>query len=247
MLMAGNFGRYYTLDPDYAARNKISRRDTLRKWTVEEIKEAIDRYNDLLSGKFGIGSRDRLTENCNMFLFNDRTGSSIFLSKAGEGRELKSREEQPLDPEIVSKYRASFFRGKDLNATEAQELIQCVNFVIRREKEYRERVKDILNPSKIRENKFFDMHIKFLSDMYSDNGLFQINYIKWRWKNYIMWIKKEYGCDYDLNPSDKFLAEVKMRKQSDSAFDKELEKAEEERNWVQSIFEKAHSPVMAEA
>jgi hypothetical protein len=62
-----------------------------------------------------------------------------------------------------------------------------------------------------------------------------------------MWIKKEYGGDYDLNPSDKFLDEVRLRKQNDSAFDKELERAEEERNWVQSIFNKSHDSAMVEA
>lgn len=240
LLLSGNFGRYYTVNQEYMVKNKIDHRDLYKKWTPEEIYEAIDRYDDLLSGQYGLGSRDKLTTNCSQFLFNERTGNSIFLTKVGNGHENKSYQEKPLKPEIVEKYHKTFF-PKSLNDVEEQELIKCVNFVVYREQEYRDKIKGVLDLSKLRGDKFFDMHIKFLTDKYYDLGYFQLNYIKWRWAQYLSWLKQEYGPDYELRPDNRFLKEMMRRNEQDSAFDRELERKEEDRQYVRAAFERGAS------
>lgn len=237
-LLNGTFGKYYTINQDYVHKNNISPKDPYKKWAPEEIYQAIDRYDDLLSGQYGIGSRDKLTKSCDAFLFNEMKGTSIFFTKAGQGRDNKLKKEEPLDPDVLKLYKTAFFRS-GMNETEEQELIKCVNFVIYREAEFREKIEGILRLPKIQDNNFFHVHIKFLSDIYLDSGVFQINYIKWRWKNYIMWLRKNYGYEYNLDPDEKFLEEMRNKNSKSTVFDKQLEADAEEKSRIQKLFSRS--------
>jgi hypothetical protein len=233
--MNGRFGPEYKVNEDYKKNNEISRRLLLKRWTKEEILWAIDNYEELLNDKHG-KQNDSLPKNLNTFLFNEHSGSAVFLTKVECNYRVKIPE-KPLNPDILTKYRATFFKT-GTNSTEEQELIRCVNFVIRREREYRKKVEGVLNLTKIMGDKFFDMHIKFLSDIYIDRNRFQLHYIgnKYHWKDYVIWIKREYGDVYDLDPDERFLERQRIKNESTSALDKELEEARKKRERLAIAF-----------
>jgi hypothetical protein len=54
-----------------------------------------------------------------------------------------------------------------------------------------------------------------------------------------MWLRKNYGYEYNLDPDEKFLEEMRNKNSKSTVFDKQLEADAEEKSRIQKLFSRS--------
>jgi len=242
LLNSGDFGKFCVVDPSYAKMNKIDDSYRTKKWSDEQIYEAIDRYDVMLDKEFGPTYKNKLTRSCVSFIFNPRTRSSLFLACAGPGREPVANKAVAVDENTLNLYKKEFFHGRKLNSVESNELVRAVNFVVQRKKEYEEKIGQYILNSPIKGNRFFDVHIKFIRARYFDAGVFDVSKILNQniWKKFIVWVAATHKINLcpDKKEVDKARDSFDEQLQSENIYEEQrLESEKRKKNreeWMKS-------------
>lgn len=238
LLRAGKFRSVGEIDLAHLDKFNVDHECILRKWTREEILEAIDRYNQMFEDGKGPKYKGSLTTSMDTFIYNEGTHSSLFLTVAGPGREVKATMAKAIDEKAVSIYEKRFF--KNLNETEKNKLVVAVNIITKRYREWYEDYGQYAGLSKLKDHEYYRTHCQYLRDKFADNGHMEISKIRNEkiWADYVHWIRQFHGSEYNLDPSNREMRDAKRsHKERLERLDQEMrlkeqEKAEEERDEI---------------
>lgn len=213
LLKGGSFGRRYAISEEYRKFNNISTDDLYHKWVDDEIKEVIDVFDLMSDPEYGQEYRDKYPKSCDSFIYNPMTYTSFFMAVAKSSKNPQKKVEEILDQEAYSMYKGTFFRQKTLNSIEEAELIRGVNFVVRRQREYHEKIGKYFTPTQFRGKNFYRTHINFLIERYFDKNVFDLTKIGAQniWKKYIIWVKQARGRECDLEPGALLINKLKFK------------------------------------
>ena len=228
LLKNGGFNKIFPVSKKYMDANHLSENDLNKTFSDFEIKESIDRFTDLLNGEYGPVFQNNLPKSCDSFLYNPITGSSIFFTKAGEGREPIQNRQVPLDQEAVALYEKAFFANANLDKLAKNELIKKVNFVVKQKREF-EKFEEFFFSHEINASNFYRKHILYLTETFFDKGFFSMNKISSPgiWLNYVIWLKNIY--DIELNPSKDELEKLKKAKEEFKKIEIDIEQDKKEK------------------
>jgi len=192
----GVFGQNNNISDKYLKFNKIDIGRLHQKASIEDIKQAIDRFNilcdpDCPSFKTGY------PKSCDQFLYNNSTHSSFFYSLFGPDKEPVAIKAIPIDIGLVRFYQDELIKNRKLNNIEYNELVKGVNFVITMFKEFQEKIYPIPIPRIFSGKSAYRIHISFLRQRYLDTGVFTLAHIlnKNIWKKFIDWVGQVHRVD----------------------------------------------------
>ena len=197
MLQNGVFGNIYHIDQEYVRKNHIKPDSPRRQFSENEIKEVIDKFDLMCSPDYVSKIKDKYPKSCSSFLYNTKTMTSFFMALYSSDKDIKPIKEEPLRKDVVDYYKENL-RLK-LNENEENDLNVCINFLEKRRKEYINIVGEENSSCYVDSAKFFKTHLKWVQEELFDRGKRDIWMIANRtsWGNFVNWLKKNYGFDYN--------------------------------------------------
>jgi hypothetical protein len=208
LLQKGNIAKVCTFSEKFIKDFNIDLKVLNRPLSAEQIYKAIENFNKKMNPDFEPKYKDKLPKNIDTFIFNPSTGASVFLTCLGDS-EPRSRQEEILDQKAHKLYRDQIFQGKRLNDAEQVELIKASNFVVKRQRNWYNKVGRYLSYSRLKGVGFYKIHIDFLRERYVDAGVMDTSKILNQniWRKYQVWLKSKHKID--LEPSNKKCQELK--------------------------------------
>ena len=213
MLLNGEFGDRCPLDDDYMSDFGIKTHEIHKKWSVEEIKQAIDRFDFMCSSEY-IADKTYYPKNFPEFIYNPRTEKSFIMTLLGEWKEVPGMAIKPLDQEILDMYRFSLF-PMQITDDMYRKLTKNVNYIIKQQRVFQERVGQYTFYHELKDKGFYRRHIKYIEMNYQDNDNFGVEHIgPMTYGGFGIWLKNMF--DIDLSPTETQIESIKRKYASDS-------------------------------
>lgn len=190
-LLEGRAGDKMPFDEDFAGDNSIANFELCHKFTVEEIKEAIDKYSFMYSPEY-IADKSKWSRALDYFIYNPTTKRSFFWTLTG-GREIPGAPAKPLDQTVVNMYRNTFFPGH-IDDNVYQKLIKCTNYIVMQQRQFSERVGQHCYFHDLKDEKFYKKHIQYIELNYMDREDFRVDHIgALTYQGFPVWLKEFHG------------------------------------------------------
>lgn len=224
-LLGGNFKEKYPLNDMCIEINDITTEDLEREWSQEEIEEAIERFNYMMSPEY-IADKKYFPKNLQDFIYNFRTEHSFIFSVLGN-REVFGRPIKPLEEEIVKLYQKTFFKY-ELSENDQNKLVKNVNYLVLQQQDFEQRVGQFCFFHPLKEKSFFKIHIEYIQSVYEGKANFSFNHLgAFTFQGFLEWLREKRGIEF--YPSKKELFEMKEKFEKDKI---ELEKVNLEFNEI---------------
>lgn len=186
-LFEGMQGEKMPMDDDFLSDNSISNAELCHKFTVEEIKSAIGKYA-YMSGPEYTTDKSKWSRSLDHFIYNDKTKRSFFFTLTGD-RDVPGAPTKPLDQAIVDLYQDTFFYRKNISPEETNILIKSVNYIVMQQRDFQERFGQFFHYHPLKNNGFYNHHIKYIEYEVQDNPDFSAKYLgAYTYKNFGPWL-----------------------------------------------------------
>lgn len=213
LLMDGDFG-CCNLDEDYMSDYGIKTKDLINKWSEEELKEAIDRF-DYMCSDIHIADKSYYPKNMSEFLYNPRTNKSFIMSLLGEWREVPGRPIKELYPRACAIYQNMFWSGTEFNLEQYNIFTRNVNYVVRQQMAFEEVIGKWYYYHMLKGFNFYLCHCNYIKQNYQDRDDFNINHIgPMTFDGCVAWLHEVYGVT--LHPTSDEIERAKEQYDSDT-------------------------------
>jgi len=207
VLLEGKAGEKMPFDEDFAGDNSIANFELCHKFTVEEIKEAIDKYSFMYSPEY-VADKSKWSRALDYFIYNPTTKRSFFWTLTG-GREIPGSPIKALDQRIVDMYCQSLFFTR-MNAESVNKLVRAVNYVVMQQRAFTERVGQHCYWHPLKDDRFYKKHIQYIELNYQDRDDFRIDHLgPMTYQGFPVWLKEFHNID--INPSNAEIAAMKAK------------------------------------
>jgi len=213
-LFEGKQGEKLALDDDFLSDNGIYNEELCHKFTVEEIKAAIDKYSQMYSPEF-IADKSKWSRSLDYFIYNPVTKRSFFLTLTGD-REIPGAPLKMLEPKAVYYYQHYFWYGKDLNTEQQNLLIRNINYITMQQHAFEEKMGQWCYYNPLNGFGFYRYHLKYIEQEYQDREGFDIKHLgPMTFAGFSIWLKENYNVN--LNPSHQEIEAAKAKYIEDTA------------------------------
>jgi hypothetical protein len=232
-LMEGRAVEKMDFDDDFIADNGITNIELNHKFTVEEIKAAIDKYSFMSSPEY-IADKSKWSRSLDYFIYNQVTKRSFFWTLTG-GREIPGTPEKPLDPKIFEHYKNHFFYGHTITVEQNQAIIKSVNYVVMQQRAYQEKVCNHYHQHPLKDFEFYRMHKQYVDLEVRDRDDFTAKHLgAYTFGKFPAWLMDMHGIEYDV--SAKEIERAKEKYIRDEIKIKQNTREEEKRNAEREIW-----------
>lgn len=223
-LFEGKQGEKLVLDDNFLSDNGIYNEELQHKFTVAEIKSAIDKYSFMFSNEYA-ADKTKWSRALDYFLYNDKTKRSFFLTLTGD-RDVPGQPLKMIEPKAVYYYRNYFWYGKDFNTEQQNALIRNINFITKQQHTFEEKIGQWQYYCILNGFGFYRHHLKYIEQEYQDRDDFGIKHLgPLTYSGFSIWLKENYGVN--LNPSHQEIEAAKVKYVEDTAVIAENLKREE--------------------
>jgi hypothetical protein len=222
-LLNGSFGNRYTLTSFCIEMNNLSEEELGKKWTQEEIKDAIEKFNFMCGSDYS-GDKQFFPKTISDFFYNPRTENSFIFSLLGEYRFPYGMKPKLLNKDVFDFYRNEYLPNKTLSETEEISFIKISNFLHNEQKKWETLIGRYFHDHKLKGKGFYKWHKFFINKEYRDRESFNLSYLgPLTWQSFCLYLKKEFKID--IYPC---LGEIEKTKKIYEELEEELERREKE-------------------
>lgn len=199
-LFEGKQGEKMPLDDDFLSDNAITNEELQHKFTVEEIKSAIDKYAQMNAREY-VADKSKWSRSLDYFIYNDKTRRSFFLTLTG-GREIPGTPTKPLDNDVVDDYH-KVLMVKIIDDDMRQKFIRSVNYVVLQQRDWQDKYGQYFHSHELKDDGFYRYHRQYISLNYRDREDFRIDHIgAMTFIGFIVWLWEYHGITYKLSKED---------------------------------------------
>jgi len=236
VLFEGKTGEKMPFDDDFASDNSITNAELSHKFTVEEIKAAIDKYSYMCGPEY-IADKSKWSKSLDFFLYNQTTKRSFFFTLTGD-RDVPGAPVKCLDPATLEFYRLSFFEYAPLDKDGMIALTKAVNYIILQQRHFQETMGQFCHRHALKGQDFFRHHRWYLEDEYYGRPDFSPKFIgPFTYGGFGPWLSDRFGVNLKPDSTDikaakdKYATEELQMQENDRVH---AEQARARKAWLES-------------